>query len=65
MHTKTGWTGWTLNARGAGPNDGRYGKVEGGSVSQEQESVFYRLHSVSAHYPRMQIPTLRISSIPA
>lgn len=37
--------------------------------TQERESVSHRTvcttYSVSAHYPRMQIPTLRISWIPA
>lgn len=48
--------------------DGRYGKVEGRSVflrNKSQWALCYGIHSVSAHYPRLQIPTLRISLIPA
>lgn len=51
---------------GAGPNEERYGKVEAfrllGNRSQPSAT---RCPQVSAHYPRLQIPTLRISLIPA
>lgn len=48
----------------------RWALREGGGAfrflrNKSQWALCYGIHSVSAHYPRLQIPTLRISLIPA